>query len=182
MLQFPKSWITPGGYVYPYFYAPFCEVCPMRPLCSLIETVLGPLATTQIFYTTRGQFFQLGYYVTSLNLIVLGIVTAAAFVFRRSWCRICPLGGIIALFSTFPPFKYISITRIQKIETKCTKCGICKRVCPTQVTKVYNQKGGNVTDPTCIMCLRCVEMCPEKNCLKVNMAGKTVFESRNWLE
>ena len=172
----------PGGYTYTYFSSPFCQVCPMKPLCVMIETLLGPMRPAQIFSTTTGQFLQLGYYVTSLNLLVLGIVTAAAFVFRRSWCRICPLGGLIALFSTFPPFKYISVTRLEKTETKCTKCGICKRVCPTQVTKVYKEKGGNVNDSACIMCLRCVEMCPEKSCLKVKMAGKTVFESRNWLE
>jgi polyferredoxin len=172
----------PGGYVYTYFSSPFCQVCPMKPLCVMILTLLGPMKQAQIFATTAGQFLQLGYYVTSLNLLVLGIVTAAAFVFRRSWCRICPLGGLIAIFSTFPPFKYVSVTRLQKTETKCTKCGICKRVCPTQVTKVYKAKGGNVNDAACVMCLRCVEMCPEKSCLKVNMAGQTVFESRNWLE
>jgi len=172
----------PGGYVYTYFSMPFCQVCPMKPLCVMILSALGPMKQADIFSTTTGLFFQLGYFITSLNLLVLAIVTAAAFWFRRSWCRICPLGGLIALFSTFPPFKYIAITRLQKTETKCTKCGICKRVCPTQVTKVYKEKGGNVTDAACIMCLRCVEMCPEKSCLKVNVAGKTVFESRNWLE
>jgi len=172
----------PGGFTYTYFSSPFCQVCPMKPLCVMIETLLGPMRPAQIFSTTTGQFLQLGYYVTSLNLLSLGIVTVAAFVFRRSWCRICPLGGLIALFSTFPPFKYVSVTRLEKTETKCTKCGICKRVCPTQVTKVYKEKGGNVNDPACIMCLRCVEMCPEKSCLKVKMAGETVFESRNWLE
>ena len=171
----------PGGYAYTYFSSPFCQVCPMKPLCVMILTLLGPMRPAQIFSTTTGQFLQLGYYVTSLNLLVLGIVTAAAFVFRRSWCRICPLGGLIAVFSTFPPFKYVSLTRLKKTETKCTKCGICKRVCPTQVTKVYKEKGGNVNDSACIMCLRCVEMCPEKSCLEVNVAGKTVFESRNWL-
>ena len=172
----------PGGYTYTYFSSPFCQVCPMKPLCVMIETAIGPMRPAQIFSTTTGQFLQLGYYVTSLNLLALGIVTAAAFVFRRSWCRICPLGGLITVFSTFPPFKYVSVTRLEKTETKCTKCGVCKRVCPTQVTRVYKEKGGNVNDSACIMCLRCVEMCPEKRCLKVNVAGKTVFESRNWLE
>jgi hypothetical protein len=33
-----------------------------------------------------------------------------------------------------------------------------------------------------MLCLRCVEMCPESECLKVKFAGKTVFKSRNWLE
>ncbi len=171
-----------GGLVYTYFSAPFCQVCPMKPLCILVEVGLNVIHADWAFGPTRGQFWQLGQYVTSLNLFVLGLVTAAAFFFRRVWCRICPLGGLIALFNRFPPFKWVSGVRLQKAEEKCTKCGVCKRVCPTQVTEVYDKKGGDVTSSHCLLCLRCVEMCPEKDCLKFNVAGKTVCHSRNWVE
>jgi ferredoxin-type protein NapH len=171
-----------GGFVSTYFSAPFCQVCPMKPLCLLVEVGAGTMKPEWVFGTTTGQWWQLGQYVTSLNLLVLGVVTAAAFFFRRSWCRICPLGGLIALFNRFPPFKWVSGVRLEKTEEKCTKCGVCKRVCPTQVTKVYEAKGGDVADSQCLMCLRCVEMCPEKDCLKFKFAGKTVCRSRNWLE
>jgi hypothetical protein len=30
--------------------------------------------------------------------------------------------------------------------------------------------------------MRCIEMCPYEGCLKMNLAGKTIFKSRNWLE
>ena len=170
-----------GGFVYTYFSAPFCQVCPMKPLCTLTQTSVGVMRTDYIFGPTTGQFYQLGFYVTSLNLFVLGIVTVAAFFFRRSWCRICPLGGLNALFNRFPPFKWISGVRLDKVEEKCTKCGICERVCPTQVTEVYEFKGGDVTTSNCILCLRCVEMCPEEGCLKFKVAGKTAYKSRNWL-
>jgi ferredoxin-type protein NapH len=89
---------------------------------------------------------------------------------------------LIAFFNRFPPFKWISGVRLEKAEEKCTKCGICKRVCPTQVTEVYEEKGGDVTVSNCILCLRCVEMCPYEDCLKFKVAGKTVCKSRNWLE
>jgi formate hydrogenlyase subunit 6/NADH:ubiquinone oxidoreductase subunit I len=72
--------------------------------------------------------------------------------------------------------------RLEKVEEKCTKCGVCKRVCPTQVTEVYEKKGGDVTVSNCLLCMRCVEMCPYEDTLKVKVAGKTVFKSRNWLE
>jgi ferredoxin len=68
------------------------------------------------------------------------------------------------------------------VEEKCTKCGICKRVCPTQVTEVYDKKGGDVTTSNCIMCLRCVEMCPYEDALRLKAAGKTVVKSRDWLK
>jgi len=38
-------------------------------------------------------------------------------------------------------------------------------------------KGGDVTTSKCILCLRCVEMCPEDDCLKFKVAGKSVFKS-----
>lgn len=170
-----------GGFVYQYFSAPFCQVCPMKPLCMLSQTSVGLLRTEWIFETTTGDFYQLGFYVTSLNLIILGIVTLAAFFVRRSWCRICPLGALIALFNRFPPFKWISGVRLNKVEEKCTKCGVCKRVCPTQVTEVYEQKSGDVASSQCIYCMRCVEMCPYEDCLQFKFLGKTVCKSRNWL-
>ena len=170
-----------GGFINQYFSAPFCQVCPMKPLCLLAQGSLGVMKWDWITGTTTGEFYQLGQYLTSLNLFILAIVTAAAFYFRRSWCRICPLGGLIALFNRFPPFKWISGVRLDKTEEKCTKCGVCKRVCPTQVIEVYEKKGGDVTTSQCILCLRCVEMCPEEGCLKFKVAGKTACKSRNWL-
>ena len=170
-----------GGFVYTYFSAPFCQVCPMKPLCILSETSVGLMKPNWIIQNTTGQFLQLGYYITSTNLIILGLVTVAAFFFRRSWCRICPLGGLIAIFNRFPPFKWISGVRLNKVEEKCTKCGICKRVCPTQVKEVYEKKSGDVASSQCIYCLRCVEMCPNEDCLQFKIIGKTICKSRNWL-
>lgn len=171
-----------GGFVYQYFSAPFCQVCPMKPFCVLLESSVGLIRPEWISQVTTGDFYELGYYVTSINLIVLGIVTVVSFFYRRAWCRICPLGALIALFNRFPPFKWVSVLRLSKMEEKCTKCGICKRVCPTQVTEVYDKKGGDVTVSNCIMCLRCVEMCPYEDALQLKAAGKTVLKSRNWLE
>jgi ferredoxin-type protein NapH len=170
-----------GGFVYTYFSAPFCQVCPMKPLCIIAETIVGLMRPAWVTQNTTGQFWQLGYYLTSTNLIILGLVTVAAFFFRRSWCKICPLGALIALFNRFPPFKWISGVRLNKVEEKCTKCGICKRVCPTQVKEVYEQKSGDVATSQCIYCLRCVEMCPNEDCLQFKFAGKTICKSRNWL-
>ncbi|MEM2099280.1 MAG: 4Fe-4S binding protein [Candidatus Bathyarchaeia archaeon] len=171
-----------GGFVYGYFSAPFCQVCPMKPVCVLGELAVGVMKPEWIVSPMPGEFYQLGQYLTSLNITILIIVTAAAFFYRRSWCRICPLGALIALFNRFPPFKWVSAVRLDKVEEKCTKCGICKRVCPTQVKEVYEQKGGDVATSNCILCLRCVEMCPSEGCLNFKVAGKTAFKSRNWLE
>jgi ferredoxin-type protein NapH len=170
-----------GGVVYTYYSAPFCQVCPMKPLCLLSESSVGLMRPEWLVQNTTGVFYQLGFYLTTTNLLILAVVTAAAFFFRRSWCQICPLGALIALFNRFPPFKWISGVRLNKAEEKCTKCGICKRVCPTQVKDVYEKKGGDVANSQCIYCLRCVEMCPEQDCLQFKVFGKKLAGSRNWL-
>lgn len=174
--------ISEGGFVTNYLQAPFCLVCPMRPLCVIVEMGTGLIKPSYVFQIIAGPLGTLGYYVTSINVTILILVTAAALIFRRFWCRICPLGGLIALFSTFYPFKKVALTRIHKNEGNCKRCGVCKRTCPTQVTEVYDKKGGDVTVSGCILCLRCVEMCPYEGALEVKVAKKSIWKSRNWLK
>jgi ferredoxin-type protein NapH len=161
---------------------PFCLVCPMRPLCILFESGIGSMNWNYVSQIAYGPLWIGGTYVTSINIAILIAVTILALAYRRFWCRICPLGGLTALFSTFTPFKQIALTKLQKDEHNCTKCGVCKRVCPTQATQMYEKKGGDITDSRCMLCARCIEICPYEDALKLTFAGKTVVKSRNWLE
>ena len=161
---------------------PFCLVCPMRPLCVLVLSAIGYMDFSYITQIIYGPFWITGYYLTSINLILFVIITILSLAYRRFFCRICPLGALTALFSTFTPFKQFALTRLKKNEQKCTKCGVCKRVCPTQATDMYEKKGGDVTESRCMLCARCVEMCPYEDALKLDFAGKTVMRSRNWLK
>jgi ferredoxin len=161
---------------------PFCLVCPMRPLCIIVQMGLGYLNWSYIQHIIYGPFWIEGFYITSINIAVLVAITILALAYRRFWCRICPLGGLTALMSTFKPFKQVALTKLTKNEQKCTKCGVCKRVCPTQATQMYEYKGGDVTDSRCILCARCVEICPYEGALELKFAGKTMMHSRNWLE
>ncbi|MCL1976967.1 MAG: 4Fe-4S binding protein [Candidatus Bathyarchaeota archaeon] len=161
---------------------PFCLICPMRPLCSLTQAGIGSINFSYISQIVYGPFGIIGGYYSSINLIVLTLVIILSLAYRRFWCRICPLGALTGLFSTFTPFKQIALTKLEKNEHKCTKCGVCKRACPTQATDMYNKKGGDVTESKCILCARCVELCPYEDTLKIKFAGKTVAKSRNWLE
>jgi ferredoxin-type protein NapH len=165
-----------------YLEMPFCQVCPAKPLFVLVEGALGYMDLDYALSQTIGDFALTGWYLTSINIIILGIFTVGSFKVRRLWCRICPLGVLIALFSLFAQLKRLSLIKITKIEEKCTKCGICKRVCPTQVTEIYDKKGGDVTASDCILCFRCVEMCPYEECLNVEVAGKKIYKSKNWLQ
>jgi ferredoxin-type protein NapH len=121
---------------------------------------------------------------TALILVYIFIVLtlASTFLVRRFWCRFCPSAISIGAINRLKVFRGLPLLHINKVEEKCTKCGICKRVCPVQVTEVYEKKGGDINTSMCMNCMRCVEMCPYEGCLKVNLAGKPVFKSRNWLE
>jgi polyferredoxin len=160
---------------------PFCLVCPMRPLCVLALSAVGYMDFEYVSQITYGPFWVTGYYLTSINMIIFVAITVLSLAYRRFFCRICPLGALTALFSTFTPFKQIALTRLNKDEQKCTKCGVCKRVCPTQATQMYEKKGGDVTESRCMLCVRCIEMCPYEAALTLDFAGKTVMKSRNWL-
>ncbi len=164
-----------------YLEIPFCQICPAKPLFVLTEVGLGFMNIDYVLSRTIGDFALTGWYLTSINIVILGVVTLGSFLIRRLWCRICPLGGLIAIFSRIGPFKRLSFMKLNKIEEKCTKCGICKRVCPPQVTEVYEEKGGDVTVTECILCFRCIEMCPYEGCLEVELAGKPIYKSKNWL-
>lgn len=50
---------------------------------------------------------------------------------------------------------------IQVDLTRCTRCGLCARICPYVVLDVDMQKGPYVIRDNCIACGHCVAVCPE---------------------
>jgi polyferredoxin len=188
----------------PFFVGPFdLEVWHsflyfQDPFSPLIVFFLGPLEPLIIPWAGAVGFngysisypyireiiaYSNGPIFTSLNVFLfIAATVVGAFMVRRFWCRFCPTAVSIAALDRFKHSKWLPLLHLNKVEEKCTKCGICKRVCPLQVTEVYEEAGGDLTTSMCMLCTRCVEMCPYEGCLKLNLAGKTVFKSRNWLE
>ncbi|MCW4014960.1 MAG: 4Fe-4S binding protein [Candidatus Bathyarchaeota archaeon] len=158
----------------------------LSPVVPLIVPWEGPLEIGGLYFSYPYIQEVIKYsgknFATIIALTFLGLTVVGSFFVRRVWCRFCPTGISVAAINRFKGFKWAPMLHIEKNETKCTKCGICKRVCPVQVTEVYEQKGGKIMTSMCMLCTRCVEMCPYEDCLKVNFGKKTVFSSRNWLE
>ena len=158
----------------------------LGPMVPLIVPWTGPLEIGGLYFSFPYVQDVIKYsgenLATILALVFLALVVVGSLLVRRVWCRFCPTGISIAVINKVKGFKWAPVLHLDKNKTKCTKCGICKRVCPVQVTEVYEQKEGKIMTSMCMLCLRCVEMCPYEDCLKVNFGKKTVFSSRNWLE
>jgi ferredoxin len=183
----PPSNVTVAAFLAKLFAGPFRPYSVIiEPLVPFIvpwtgQVTLGVLNfsypyvgnITTFVNATAGQTFAVMFVVLTLF---------GAFFIRRVWCRFCPTGASMAAINQFKAFKSVPLLYIEKDEEKCTKCGVCKRVCPVQVNDVYEQKGGKIGTSQCMLCTRCVEMCPYKDALTVKLVNKSVFKSRNWLE
>jgi ferredoxin len=137
-----------------------CEICPARPVCIASQQAIGAESwDTQI---------------PPLSATMGICVILLSFKIRNFWCRICPLGALMA-----PVNKY-ALLKIEKDGSKCTRCRICARVCPMDIEEIYEVKGDeNVTFPTCVHCYKCVEKCPEEGCLSVTFLGRKLLTSKS---
>ena len=141
---------------------PFCQLCLGRYASPF-------LSFAEICWTNYSGW------ITG-TLTVLGMVTFASFFLgisvRRFYCRICPIGGITA------PFNRYGLVSLHKEARRCTRCGVCARVCPVDNLTVFEGRSGEAVNACeCTLCLRCVERCPEQGCLKFTFLGKKVVGS-----
>ena len=167
---------------------------PFRPYSVLLDPLIPVVvpwttSTVNVFHVNLTYPYVqdiFNYSARQIGQIIvvafIGLTLAGSFFVRRFWCRFCPTGASLAVVNRFKGFKWTPLLHIEKDEEKCTKCGVCKRVCQSQVTEVYELRGGKINTSMCMLCLRCAEMCPYENALKVKLGNKTVFNSRNWLE
>ncbi len=167
---------------------------PFRPYTALIDPMIpvvvpwtsSAVSVFKVNFTypyVQDIIFWVGQNIgQAVAIAFIALTLAGSFFFRRLWCRFCPTGASLAVVNRFKGFKWAPLLHIEKNEEKCTKCGVCKRVCQSQVQEVYDQKGGKIETSMCVLCLRCVEMCPYEDALNLRLGNKTLFKSRNWLE
>ena len=100
------------------------------------------------------------------------IVMAGAFLKRRFWCNVCPVGLLIGLF-----YK-LSLVRLKKDCQACTECGACYEACPMGIKSIYTERSKeDITTVNCLMCGECINKCPENNALALALAKQKLYIS-----
>ena len=156
-----------------YFFIPYCQLCPGRILFPLFGGVIPKVSDFTAI--PAGVFTVLAW--SFLAFFILG-----SFLGRRIWCRLCPIGACHEFFNRG------GLVSLRKDTVKCNRCGVCADVCPIEHRGVYEEKdpvkgktgplrSADVSHRDCILCLRCVELCPRDGCLELRFAGKRIVKS-----
>lgn len=127
----------------------FCKLCPQGTFGAGIPLVLWDPVNA-----LRGLVGWL--YWVKVGILLLVIVASIAI--KRPFCRlVCPIGAIYGIFNK------ASLLRLKLDPPTCTKCGVCRKVCPTNIEPYQSQN-----QLECIRCFECVWRCP-KSSLKIRV-------------
>jgi polyferredoxin len=118
----------------------------LSPLVDWLEELLrGPVLPAEPHFTNGSGW---------IFLLLAGILALNALA-ERFWCRyLCPLGGLLALFSRFALLRPV-------VGAGCKACGKCSRVCP--MGAIQGGERYEVVPSECVMCLDCLADCPRED-------------------
>jgi len=146
------------------FGVPFCMICPGRTILPLFT---GDISQLAIDFSSKTKMV-----LTALGMAVTGLFFTGAFVKKRFICLFCPMSAFHYIFSK------AGLLRLTKKGEKCTRCGNCYRACDVGIREIADDvESKNIVGDDCMMCLKCVEVCPEEGCLKASFLGIPVYES-----
>ncbi len=143
---------------------PFCKICPARMVLPMFT---GDFSQLTVDFSTGTAMF-----LTALGMSITGFFFIGAFMHRRFFCLFCPMSALHYVF------KPIALLRLQKDGDKCTRCGNCHRVCDMEIKAIADDiERKEIMTDDCMMCLKCVAACPERDALKASFLGVPVFRS-----
>lgn len=118
----------------------------LSPLVDWLESWLrGPLLPVKAQVAAENGW---------IFLLLAGILALNALA-ERFWCRyLCPLGGLLGLFSRFSLFR-------PQIGSMCRACAKCSRACPVGAIAAGEQY--QVAPSECVVCLDCLVDCPRQD-------------------
>ncbi len=117
----------------------FCDLCPSGTVNRLWQQGAGiPL----FFKTPEGV-------MAMISLLVLALVSIAAFFVQRPFCSLlCPIGGLHGLFNRISGI-FLKVDR-----ERCVDCGRCRELCPQGIDPVATPAHSQ-----CSRCLECTKAC-----------------------
>ncbi len=144
--------------------APFCQICPGRVITPLF---IGDISQVNIDFTNTTTMVM-----SALGILVLALFFVGSYFKRRFFCFFCPMSALHSLFSR------IGFLRLNKKGENCTRCGNCYRVCDVGIKAIADDLEHTfMVKDDCMMCLKCVEACPENDCLKATFLSVPVYSS-----
>jgi polyferredoxin len=156
--------LVTAGLIHPDFNLPFCNICPAKPLLPLLAG--QPLYLSLDFTNT----ITLGF--TSLSLLIAGGFLVGMFFKDRFFCLFCPLLALIHIL------KPLTALRLVKAPQLCHGCGACRRVCPMDIEKVYQERErADVQAGECLNCGTCLAACPTEGSLNFKWFGRRLLSS-----
>jgi ferredoxin-type protein NapH len=144
--------------------APFCQICPGRVITPLF---IGDTSQLIVDFTNPTTMIM-----STLGILVLALFFVGSFFKKRFFCFFCPMSALHSLFSR------IAFLRLNKKGENCTRCGNCYRVCDVGIKAIADDlEHTYMVKDDCMLCLKCVEACPENDCLKASFLTIPVFSS-----
>lgn len=142
----------------------WCQVCPGRTLLALLG---GDPRQLAIDFSSPTLLV-----LTALGMAVTGLVLVGALVRKRFFCLFCPMLALQHVFSR------ISLLRLRKTGSACTRCGDCHRACDMGIVSIADDVvSRDMVVDDCTLCLKCVAACPEERCLEATFAGLPIYQS-----
>lgn len=142
----------------------FCQICPAKPIM--------PLFTGETKYLALDFTNNITLVFSSISIIVAAGTLIGCFFKDRFFCMFCPMLPLIQMF------KKLSFIRFEKSVHTCNGCGNCQRMCPVDIKDVHLEKTEkNVMSEDCMLCMKCIEACPEDKTLTVKFLNCNIFSS-----
>jgi MauM/NapG family ferredoxin protein len=134
--------------VYTFLLYPL-TIFSINEVLDILRPLAGKFHWTTLYYKS---YFLPVYYMNMIVLILFCAILLLNMLAPRFWCRnLCPLGGLLSLFSRWGIFK-------RQVSNHCNQCMKCRTDCLMAAIMDDPQK---TAAEECIQCLRCKKICPQ---------------------